>query len=232
MSNNAYVNINKIDFLLKEKFNIVNVSERNEKNGIFFEITAKSNKVNESNHEIKIIIDRQKLERNICEWSYYTNPLNENSLKIDRISNIESFANDALDIVINKRFDQDYITESINEGIINISDIEDKEYSLYETNGETLVVNSSTLSDILENNGIYLSNVELEPMMSGYTNKISDYELKADLSFDLDYSQGYLYKISEQLKGEYTDIPYIIGDKLTITFDISGNNELRSVKIK
>jgi len=64
----------------------------------------------------KIIADR-----NICDWSYYTNPLNEDSSKIYRISNIESFANDALDIVINKRFDQDYITESINEGIINIS---------------------------------------------------------------------------------------------------------------
>ncbi len=101
-------NINKIHSELQNEFSDVSILERSEKKfGNHFEI-----KINESQLQLKVIIGNKNLESDTFNWSYYSNPENENSI-VERTSSVQNFANDIKDIFEKKRFDSDYLKNKI-----------------------------------------------------------------------------------------------------------------------
>lgn len=116
-------NINKIDYDLKNLFESVEISEKSNKGNYFFEVVASSKKA-----QVKAEISIPELNKNVVKWSYYVNPLNESSDKIDRISSIENAANDIFEILSKKKMDSAYfesletnelelLTESAEENV-------------------------------------------------------------------------------------------------------------------
>jgi hypothetical protein len=97
-------NLNRIHYLLTEKFNNVTIIEKsNQKLGSYIELSVKENL------ECKILIRKVDLELPNVNFLYLTNPLNEQSSVISRVSNVESFADSINDIIKNERFDSEYI---------------------------------------------------------------------------------------------------------------------------
>lgn len=96
-------NINKIDYDLKNLFESVKISEKSNKGNYFFEVVASSKKA-----QVRVEISKPELNNNVVKWSYYVNPINESSDKIERISNIENTANDIFEILSKKKMDSAY----------------------------------------------------------------------------------------------------------------------------
>ena len=128
--------INKIDFELKQVFENVFIKEKYYKTG-YFEISA--NKVvylKESREfkrlESKVIINQPDLLQEQVRWSYSTNPLVENTIWLDRVSPIEDLSKDIINIVEEKRLNEDYIfnveaiVDMINEDVSFDEEIEQK----------------------------------------------------------------------------------------------------------
>ncbi len=96
-------NLNRIHYLLSEKFENVEVVEKaNPQLGSYIEMTIKENV------ECKMLIRKLDLEQPNITFLYLTNPTNENSV-ISRVSSVENFAEVVKDIFVNKRFDSDYL---------------------------------------------------------------------------------------------------------------------------
>lgn len=101
-------NINKIHSGLQNEFSDVSITEKSAKNfGNHFEIV-----VNESELKLKAIISNKNLELDTFNWSYLSNPNDEESL-VERVSSVENFVKDIRDIFTKKRFDSDYIKNNI-----------------------------------------------------------------------------------------------------------------------
>ena len=128
--------INKIDFELKQVFENVFIKEKYYKTG-YFEISA--NKVvylKESREfkrlEAKVIINQPDLLQEQVRWSYSTNPLVENTIWLDRVSPIEDLSKDIINIVEEKRLNEDYIfnveaiVDMINEDVSFDEEVEQK----------------------------------------------------------------------------------------------------------
>lgn len=127
ISQDIKTNINKIDFDLKNLFENVKIEEKNKGNQFYFEIKANSTffNINESNEwkraESIVRIEKSNLISNFIKWSYSVNPLNESADWIERVSNIETIANDIFETILKSRMDKSYldsletIVESINE---------------------------------------------------------------------------------------------------------------------
>jgi hypothetical protein len=137
--------INKIDFELKAFFENVYIKEKYYKTG-FFEISANTidfirGTKDYKRLEAKVIINHPDLLKDNINWSYSTNPLNENAIWLDRTSTIETISLDIIDIIKEKRLSEDYIfnlesiVEVINEGK-NEDDVLEKK-----TSTEDLITN-------------------------------------------------------------------------------------------
>ena len=109
-------NINKIDYDLKNLFEDVKILEKSNKGNYYFEIDASS-----KNTHVKVEISKHNLNNKIIKWSYYTNPTNESSDKIERISTLDNIAYDVYDVVSTRKMDPEYLesieflTESVSE---------------------------------------------------------------------------------------------------------------------
>ena len=103
------VNINKVHSNLTNNYENVSIVEKNDKKfGNYFELSVKEN-----NKDLKIILSKQNIENQKFNWSYYSNPLDENSYLVERTSDINSFIKDVEDIFEKNRFDSDYL-EKLN----------------------------------------------------------------------------------------------------------------------
>jgi hypothetical protein len=99
-------NINRIDNLLKDNFENVQILEKSSKeHGYFFEITIKDDK------EVKLILPYKNIDGNnrTFEILYYENPLNESSNLICRNSDLNSIHLTIKDIIDNNRFSEEYL---------------------------------------------------------------------------------------------------------------------------
>lgn len=97
-------NLNMIHYLLSEKFESVEVSEKsNLKLGNYIEFSIKEDL------ECRVLIKKKDLESNRFKWLYCSNPLIEESNFIERSSTVETFVGSVDDIIKNKRFDSEYI---------------------------------------------------------------------------------------------------------------------------
>lgn len=130
-------NINKIDYDLKNLFEDVQILEKSNKGNYYLEIDATcvfESNIGKKKGGVKVEISKPELNNSTIRWSYYTNPLNESSDKIERISNVESIASDIYDIISSKKMTSDYfeslspIIELINESTTTIEEktMEDK----------------------------------------------------------------------------------------------------------
>jgi hypothetical protein len=157
-------NINKIDFDLKSLFENVYVSEKSEGSRFYFEIKANGIfRLDESSNqrrEIVIRIDKSDILSNRICWSYSSNPLNESSDWIERVSSLETLSSDAYDVVLKNRMDKMYleslecIVESINENSTEIVEktIIENVTGILSRYGISTYEISSEINPILENN--------------------------------------------------------------------------------
>ena len=106
---NLKTNINKIHSDLLTRYNDVTITEKsNKKFGNYFEIS-----VNETSKTLKMIVTKQSIESDNFDWTYYSNPEDDNSVLVERNSNLSNFLNTVEDIFEKNRFDSDYL-EKIN----------------------------------------------------------------------------------------------------------------------
>jgi len=104
---NLRENLNKIHFELSNRFD-VQINEKSDlKIGNYVELS-----INEGNKTVKAFIKKTELNNNNFNWLYFSNPLNENSNKVERTSSVDGFLKDIQDIFEKNRFDSEYI-ESI-----------------------------------------------------------------------------------------------------------------------
>jgi hypothetical protein len=98
-------NINRIDNLLKEKFQSVEIKEKSSKEfGNYFEISIKESK------EVKLILPYKNIDNKInFEFYYFSNPMNESSDLIPRSSDVENINFVISDILNNNRFSEEYL---------------------------------------------------------------------------------------------------------------------------
>jgi hypothetical protein len=98
-------NINRINSVLNESFVNVEISEKSSlKFGKYFEISIKESK------EVKMIIPFKNIDNvNNFEFYYLSNPINENSNLVTRNSDADSISKVIEDILLNNRFDKDYL---------------------------------------------------------------------------------------------------------------------------
>ena len=119
-------NINKIDYELKNLFENVEILEKSNRDNYFFEINATGFtffKGEKKEASIKAIISKPDLMYRTIKWSYYTNPLKENSDIIERYSNIDTISNDIYEVVSKVKMESEYfesldsLYELINESV-------------------------------------------------------------------------------------------------------------------
>ena len=98
-------NINRIHYVLNESFVNVEISEKSSlKFGKYFEISIKESR------EVKMIIPFKNIDNvNNFEFYYLSNPINENSNLVTRNSDVDSISKIIEDILLNDRFDKDYL---------------------------------------------------------------------------------------------------------------------------
>ena len=102
-------NINKIHSDFLSNFDEVKIDEKSDKKfGNYFLISA----INEGK-EVKLILTKKSVETGNLNWSYYSNPLKDDSLLVERTSSIADITNDVKDVITKNRFDEEYIS-SIN----------------------------------------------------------------------------------------------------------------------
>ena len=102
-------NINKIHSDLLSNFEEVRIDEKSDKKfGNYFLISA----INEGK-EVKLILTKKSVETGNLNWSYYSNPLKDDSLLVERTSSISDITTDVKDVITKNRFDEEYIS-SIN----------------------------------------------------------------------------------------------------------------------
>jgi hypothetical protein len=128
-------NINKIDNELKKLFENVYFTEKADKGNFYVEITANKMFLFEGckkRVEVKAQISKSELNKNIINWSYSLNPLNETSEKINKTSYLSGIANDIYDIAANRRMIKEYFNaleahvDLINESLVEELVLDDK----------------------------------------------------------------------------------------------------------
>lgn len=100
-----HYNINKIDTVLKENFNDVEIKQKSSlKFGNYFEISVNETK------QVKIILPYKNIDnKKNFEFFYFSNPVNENSELISRTTDVQNINFVIRDIINNNRFSEEYI---------------------------------------------------------------------------------------------------------------------------
>lgn len=189
--------INKIDFELKKYFENVYIKDKFYKTG-FFEVSANrpiylKESAEYKRLEAKVIINQPDLLKDDVIWSYSTNPMNENALWIDRVSNFDLLSQDIINIVAEKRLDEDYIfnLESIVESI-------NEEY-LDTVEEQTIISNQDKIVDIIKSYGVD-AEISKEMIMNNENSFMnpSDRILKINHSNEIKMSDK--FKIESEVK--------------------------------
>ncbi len=101
-------NLNKIhgDLISRFPASEIKIEESSNKSGNFINL-----EVNNNGKCVKMVIEKKSLESSNFDWSYYSNPLDENSHLVERNSSIDSISSDVKDIFEKNRFDSDYLNQ-------------------------------------------------------------------------------------------------------------------------
>jgi len=129
-SNKLLELLNKMDFNLKEVFENVDIKQLDNQKELTFEVKLSKFKSDSNNRaELVFQISESTIYENSMIWKYKTNPLNENSIYITRTSTLNSIAMDMSAIILESRFDKEYLTTlagSINESVDIIDEVSDE----------------------------------------------------------------------------------------------------------
>jgi hypothetical protein len=102
-------NINKIHSDVSSSFDNVEIVEKSDiRFGKYFEMS-----IFKEGLEVKSIIPFVSISNSNFNWSYYSNPTDNNSHLVERISNLNTFMNDVKDIFEKSKFDSDYLENKI-----------------------------------------------------------------------------------------------------------------------
>jgi hypothetical protein len=119
--------INKLDFELKEIFENVYIQEKSVGSQFFFTINCNGEfwNLNESQSfqrvEVKLVIHKSDLLKDVVNWSYSSDPSNESAHWVEKMSNFDFLSKDIEDVIINCRMDESYfqnlpfVMENLNE---------------------------------------------------------------------------------------------------------------------
>ena len=101
-------NINRLDFELKSVFQKVQINEGQSKSEYFFDIVAE--KIVEGKMTaIRLFINKSQLESKKVTWRYLSNPSEQDSYLVERVSNFEELAEDILQVVDERKFERAYL---------------------------------------------------------------------------------------------------------------------------
>jgi nitrogen regulatory protein PII-like uncharacterized protein len=96
-------NLNKIHHSLSNTFKNIEVGEGFNKNlGNYINIIIKEG------IECNILISKKSLENNNFKWFYLSDPSDNDSI-VEKSSTDITFYDDIMDIIINKKFDREYV---------------------------------------------------------------------------------------------------------------------------
>lgn len=114
------LNINHLDYDLKERFDQVSITEKNDNTGFFFKVEA-SKTIDGKTYELVAEMRKSDFMSKIINWAYKTNPSDEKSPTINRTSNLNTMYIDMEDIIINQRFDKVYL-DSVKDNLEMVSE--------------------------------------------------------------------------------------------------------------
>jgi hypothetical protein len=97
-------NVNKIHSELSDKYDVVIEEGNSREIGSFIQLSIK-----EGTKNIIAVISKNSLESNIFNWTYKSNPLDNNSDMIERNSSVNDFVSHVKDIFEKNRFDSEYL---------------------------------------------------------------------------------------------------------------------------
>lgn len=109
---NLKYNINKIHSDLTSEFfrDGVKLEEKSSNRfGNYFELS-----IFKEGLEAKVLISMPSLNNVSFNWSYFSNPLDDNSHLVERHSSVDTFVSDIKDIFEKKRFSEIYLKEINN----------------------------------------------------------------------------------------------------------------------
>ncbi len=186
-------NINKIDFDLKNLFESVKIEEKTSGNQFYFEITANSTFVNESNEckraQVIVNIDKRDLSSNFITWSYKSNPLLESSYIVERVSKIDTIANDIHNVIVEKRMDKDYLNSlEVIQETINESTVEIKEETLVEKIKEISMRFNVEISNTTIDK-IFKEGIGFEPIISIHLHHNSEIKMSTKFMIESELSK-------------------------------------------
>lgn len=177
------MNINRIDFELKNLFDSVNITEKSNNKGFYFDIIAES-----AIHQTKITLvtelNQFDLMGSVINWNYLSDPTNENSFKVERTSTIDTIHNDMFEIITKKRFNGDYLDRLVVEDLVLDLDI------INESNQNE---SNDNIIDIISNIFIYH---DVAPFSS--IHKEFSYNENVDIFIKTPYKLK--FKLKDQLK--------------------------------
>ena len=118
-------NINKLDFDLKELFDEVSITERNDRSVYFFDILVE--KLHQGKKVgVRVFIPKPQLEQvGLVKWRYLSDTRDSNSYLVERVSDLDVLANDINSVIVEKKLDGAYL-ESLQPVHDEVSSYEDE----------------------------------------------------------------------------------------------------------
>lgn len=107
-------NINKIHFELSNQYNVVVNERSNLTYGNYIELI-----ITEGRRELSIILKKEDLNDHYFNWVYKANPLDNDSVLVERSSNLDTFTSEINTIFKENRFDRLYL-ETLNIPVIEV----------------------------------------------------------------------------------------------------------------
>jgi len=97
-------NINQLHSELSQKYEVSIEEGSNRQFGNFVKLS-----INEGQKNLVAFITKSNLEMDNFNWAYKSNPINESSDLIERVSSVSNFTNHIEDIFNKNRFDSEYL---------------------------------------------------------------------------------------------------------------------------
>ena len=112
------INLNRLDYNLKELYSEVKITEKSTHNQFFFQIEATGRFENllesSETREVKslVFIEKNNLNFEEVKWSYSVDPTDSNADFIERISKIDELAQDIHNTVSKRQMDSSYLKKT------------------------------------------------------------------------------------------------------------------------
>lgn len=235
MNGNIKYNINLIDNKLKEAFDNVSISDK--QNDDSFIVTVSEIKGEPSYDQYKVIFKlyaKDLLAQNLNSFSldYYANPMSMESDLINNIVFLSSINDILVNIIKHKRFNSEYLN-TVTEQKLPYFDIQNKKLNVY----------LSVIKNLFKEYNIDLTFNKWETSAETESTKLDSFmekEVSAELTCDIDYdgkidlsSIRIIENIIEsEFKGYAKNVKINMYNKqLTVDFEVESKEDLINIDI-